>query len=106
MVQGVIIRGTTPIQEFTLTQPIELISDVRIIYGQKGKALFTKTLADCVIVDKKIQVPLLQEETLLLNPNKLLYVEIVIKLIDEQIIGSESPFAYRVINSMNTEVFD
>lgn len=106
MVQGIVIRGTTSKHEFDLTQPEELIEDIRVIYGQKGKALFTKTWPDCQINNKKIVVSLLQEDTLLLNPNKLLYAEIILKLQDGQIVGSNSPYSFRVVGSMNEEIID
>ena len=106
MLQGIVVRGTTWVQEFELTQPKEKLQDIRIIYGQKGKALFTKTMSDCKIIDNKIQVSLIQEETLLLNPNKLLEVEIIFILKDGQVIGSTMPYTYRVIYSMNEEIFD
>ena len=106
MIQGIIIRGTTQVQKFELTQPEDRLQDIKIIYGQKGKALFSKNLSDCKIIDNKIQVSLMQEETLLLNPNKLLEVEIISILKDGQIIGSATPYTYRVIPSMNEEIFD
>lgn len=106
MIQGTVIRGTTPVHKFELTQPQDGLQDIKIIYGQKGKALFSKTLSDCKIVDNKIQVSLMQEETLLLNPNKLLEVEIIFILKDGQVIGSATPYTYRVIHSMNEEIFD
>jgi hypothetical protein len=65
MLHGYIIRGTTPTHEFELPYPRALIEDVRVIYGQKGKALFTKTINDCVIEDNKISISLIQEETFL-----------------------------------------
>lgn len=106
MVQGIVIRGTTAKHEFDLTQPVELVDDIRVIYGQKGKALFTKTWPDCQIVNKKIIVSLLQEETLLLNPNKLLNAEIIIKLKDGQVVGNPYPITFRVVGSMNEEIID
>ena len=106
MVQGIVIRGTTPKHEFDLTQPAELIDDIRVIYGQKGKALFTKTWPDCQIVENKIIVSLLQEETLLLRPDKLLNVEVILKLKNEQVIGSPYPITFRVVGSMNEEIID
>ena len=51
MIDGIVIRGTTPEHEIELPYPEETISDVRITYGQGRKALFTKTLRDCKIKD-------------------------------------------------------
>ena len=33
MLDGTIIRGTTPEHEFELPYPIELVSDFRVVYG-------------------------------------------------------------------------
>jgi hypothetical protein len=33
MLQGSIIRGTTPLHSFELLYPIEIIDDIRVIYG-------------------------------------------------------------------------
>ena len=52
MLDGFVIRGTTPEHEFELPYSKEIISDIRITYGQGKKALFTKTLQDCQIRDK------------------------------------------------------
>ena len=49
MYHGIVIRGTTPQHEFEIPYPEEVISDVRITYGQNKKALFTKVLNDCKI---------------------------------------------------------
>jgi hypothetical protein len=65
MIHGLVIRGTTPTHEFELPCSQALIEDVRVIYGQKGKALFTKTKDDCTIEDNKISISLIQEETFL-----------------------------------------
>jgi hypothetical protein len=56
MLQGIIIRGTTPEHEFDLPYPLELVSDVRVTYGQGGKPIFTKTREDCTLSAGKISV--------------------------------------------------
>ena len=76
MLQGTIIRGTTPKHDFYLPYEKKFIKDLRITYGQNGKALFSKTLSECEFGENKVSVVLEQEETYLLNPNKKLYIEI------------------------------
>jgi hypothetical protein len=56
MLQGIIIRGTTPEHEFDLPYPLELVSDVRVTYGQGGKSIFTKAKEDCTLSEGKISV--------------------------------------------------
>ena len=106
MIQGNIIRGTTPRQEFSLPCPSDMIDDIRITYGQRNKALFTKTIEDCEIVGDKIFVSLIQEETFLFAPGKQVQVELRTKLTDGSVIGTEEPLVFRVINSMNEEVME
>jgi hypothetical protein len=42
MIQGIIIRGTTPQHDFELPYTLDLIKDLRITYAQNGTAIFTK----------------------------------------------------------------
>ena len=104
MLQGIVIRGTTPEHEFDLPYDKEMIEDVRVIYGQKGKGILTKSLSDCTIGDKKISVSLTQEETFLFKPGKPLYIEIRVKLTNEKVVRTEDPIALRVVDSMSEEV--
>lgn len=106
MLQGIVIRGTTPEHEFDLPYPEELISDIRIVYGQGNKALFTKTLDDCQIKEGKILVSLLQEETFLFSARKRLNIEIRIKLTSGKVVRTEDPIVLRVVDSMSEEVMD
>jgi hypothetical protein len=106
MLQGLVIRGTTPEHEFDLPYPREMVEDIRVTYGQGGKALFTKTINDCEISDGKIIVSLIQEETFLFAPKKQLYIEIRIKLTNGKVVRTEEPIVLRVIDSMNEEVID
>lgn len=106
MLDGFVIRGTTPEHEFELPYSKEIISDIRITYGQGKKALFTKTLQDCKIRDKQIVVALQQEETFLFSARKLLNIEIRIKLINDTIVRNEEPIVLRVIDSMDEEVIE
>lgn len=104
MLQGIIIRGTTPEHEFELPYPLELISDVRIIYGQGSRSIFTKTKEDCVLSEGKISVLLTEDETFSILPSKPLDIEIRIKLANGKIVRTEEPISLRVIDSMDNEV--
>lgn len=106
MLQGNIIRGTTPKHDFELPYPIELIKDIRVTYGQNKKAVFTKTKNECVFNVNMFSISLSQEETLLLKPDKNLYIEIRIKLFDNQVVRTEEPIVLRVLDTMNEEVMD
>ena len=87
MIDGVFSRGTTPTQIFPLPGDLTMsdFHDFAITYRQKGKAVLTKTKADCHIIpeidsEKNIVVVLSQADTLLFNPN--------IKIVEVQVKGA------------------
>ena len=106
MIQGTIIRGTTPTHEFELPYPLDLIEDIRIIYGQNKKALFSKSSDQCEITEGKAAVTLMQEETFLFSPNKKLEIELWVKMKDGKVARTEEPILLRVIDSMSDGVMD
>jgi hypothetical protein len=83
-----------------------MVEDVRVVYGQGGKALFTKNLDECEISEGKITVSLIQEETFLFVPNKHLNIEVRIKLTNGKVVRTEEPVVLKVIDSMSDEVID
>lgn len=106
MIQGTVIRGTTPTHEFELPYPRELIEDIRVVYGQGGKAIFTKSGYQCTFSEGKLSVDLIQEETFLFSPLKKLEIEIRIKLTNGKVVRTEEPIVLRVIDTMSNEVID
>ena len=106
MIQGTVIRGTTPTHEFELPYPLDLIEDLRVVYGQKGKAIFTKFASECQLAEGKFSVDLIQEETFLFSPNKRLEIEVRIKLKNGKVVRTEDPIVLRVIDSMSDEVIE
>ena len=106
MLQGTVIRGTTPTHEFELPYPKELIENIRIVYGQNKKAIFTKTEYDCTIENEKILVDLIQEETFLFSPRRNVEIEIRIKLTNGKVVRTEEPVVLKVVDSMGEEVID
>ena len=104
MLQGTVIRGTTPLHEFELPYPLEIIKEVRIAYGQNNKTIFIKTTEECEIEEGKLSVRLAQEDTFSLRPGKKLYIEIRIKMVDDQVVRSEEPVVLRVIDTLDEEV--
>ena len=104
MIDGTIIRGTTPHHEFELPYAAELVSQIEITYGQKGKPLFTKTKQHCRFENNVVSVDLTQQETFSFIPNKRANVEIRVKNIDGRVIRSEEPIVLRVVDNMSSEV--
>lgn len=104
MLQGTVIRGTTPLHEFELPLPLEIIKDVRVSYGQNKKVIFVKEKDECKIEDGKLSIRLSQEDTFMFRPEKKLYIEIRIQTTDEQIIQTEEPVVLRVVDTLDEEV--
>ena len=110
MLDGIIIRGTTPIHEFELPHPEglknseELVEDLRVIYGQKGKGIVIKKMTDCDISGRIVTVALSQEETLQFSPRSLVNIEIKVKLNGGRVVQNEEPICLRIVNTMDEEV--
>lgn len=111
MLQGTIIRGTTPIHDFELPYPKELIKDLRVTYGQDNQAVVAKSLIDCDIskidnsINSKLSIQLTQEETLMFLPRKNVSIEMRIWMTDNNVIRNEETIELRVVDTMNEEVF-
>lgn len=106
MVQGIVIRGTTPTHEFELPYPIALVDDIRVVYGQNKKAIIVKTINDCTLTEGQISISLTQEETFLFSASKKLEIELRIKLVNGKVVRTEEPIILRVVDSMSDEVID
>lgn len=106
MLQGTIIRGTTPKHEFELSYPQEFVKDVRVSYGQNNQSVLTKTLAECKLMGNVLSIDLTQEETFLFSPEKRVAIEIRVQLIDGAVIRNEEPIELRVLDTLNGEVFE
>lgn len=70
------IRGTTPTHIFNLPFSVNEIKSVRITYEQNGENVLEKTEAHCLFSDKAIIVKLTQEETLLFEGRRKVYVQL------------------------------
>ncbi len=69
-------RGTTP--AFTFTLPIDTtdISLLSVAFKQNGELRFDKSKDDVVLSEKKIVVMLSEEETLSLDPNYPILIQL------------------------------
>ena len=104
MVQGVVIRGSTPTHDIELPFPSDCVGDIRITYGQKNKPVFTKTMPDCIFSNNYVSVVLSQEETFQFVPLKNVEIEIRVNFKNGAVTQTEEPITLRVVDSMNTEV--
>lgn len=69
------VRGTTPTIIFRLPFQTDTIRKLEIYFGQP-ELLFTKTEEDCTFDENKVQVTLSQAETLDLNENLMLKIQL------------------------------
>lgn len=104
MIQGIIIRGTTPQHDFELPYTLDLIKDLRITYAQNGTAIFTKQKDKCILTDGQVSVKLTQQETLSLKPKYKVFIEIKILLFNNDVVRTEDPIILRVIDTSDEEV--
>lgn len=103
MVHGCFSPGTTPTHTFTLPFEKELIADLRITYSQNKKIIITKHKADVEIDGNDINVTLTQEETFGFKEKKMVFVQLKIKTIDDQVFNSDL-IIMRVEPALDNEV--
>lgn len=104
MLQGTIIRGTTPTHDFELPYPQDFVKDVRLTYGQNGKEIFSKVLKDCSFENGVLSVKLTQEDTFSFLPKGNVFIEMRVLLSDGGVIRNEDSIELRMMDSMNREV--
>ena len=75
-----IMQGTTPTHTFKLPFDTSTIKSARVIYSQFDQILFVREGADITILDDGIETTLTQEETFLIDPSKI--VEIQVRFVD------------------------
>ena len=82
------IRGTTPTLEFTLPFDVSTLSEAYITLVQNGKTVVEKCMTDCKCTDNCMRVRLTQEETLRLNCNRNVEIQIRAKTQVGDVIAS------------------
>lgn len=83
-------RGTTPTLTFNIDADVSEIKSLTMTFSQGGKIVYTKQLFDCDVIEENnsIVVKLTQEETLQLEPNKDLHIQLKVE-IDENVYVSK-----------------
>ena len=104
MLDGRIIRGTTPIHSYELSCNVSDIQELSITYSQKGKTVIKKKLSDCTKEENIIRVKLEQEETLAFIPNVNATAQIK-ALIQGQVVATDE-YILGVKEILDTEVFE
>lgn len=103
MVHGCFSPGTTPTHTFTIPFEKELVTDLRITYTQKKKKILTKYLKDVEIVGNDINITLTQEETFNFKEKEMVFVQLKIKTVDDQVFNSDL-ILMRVEPALDNEV--
>lgn len=82
------IRGTTPTHMFTLPFEVALVKEIRILYAQKEKVLFTKETADCVMEGNMVSVTLTQEDTFKFDCKNHIQIQLRVLTTDGQVLST------------------
>ena len=83
------IRGTTPLLHFSLPFSVSNLSVLYITAKQSNIVVFEKSLDDCIVHDPRVTVKLTQEETLRLQPNKKIILQVRAKTHDGTALASQ-----------------
>lgn len=101
-IEGLIMRGTTPIFIFDFDFSILELSSIRICFMQGNKTVFVKDEDDIVTDSGAVEVKLSQEETYKLSAKKRLEVRFRFKRNNSPVVGAISKF-YDVLDSGKPE---
>lgn len=82
------IRGTTPLLEFTVPFNTADLAEAWVTLAQNGEVVVDKQLKDCKVDPNKLSVRLTQEETLRLQASKLTEVQIRVRTIEGEALAS------------------
>lgn len=97
------IKGTTPVHIFTTNLQESELASVMVIYAQGGKELFRKCTEQCEIHSNKVSVKLTQEETLMLDCNQHVQIQLRVLTKDRTAMASRV-YIVDVYDCLNDEV--
>lgn len=75
------IRGTTPVLEFTLPFDTDLLEEAYVTISQRGAVVIEKSIDECTLKRDMLSVRLSQEETLELIAQRNLRTEIQLRVL-------------------------
>lgn len=92
---NIIYQGSTPMQEITLPIPTDLIKEAIVTYLQNDEIVFERKSPDGISFNGyDLVFQLTQEETFSLEANKIVSIQLVIKLQDDDVVPSDPIYAY------------
>lgn len=74
------IRGTTPILEFTLPFDCSLLTEIYITFAQYGTTVLEKSMADCTCSGTLVTLSLSQEDTLKMKQDRMAIAEVQLRV--------------------------
>lgn len=83
------IRGTTPTVTFNLPFDVSTIKNCEVYFAQNDNLLFTKGYNDCVLDDRTLSVTLKQKDTLLLDEEEKLQIQIRFRFTNDTVDATE-----------------
>lgn len=99
-------QGTTPTIEWALPFAASLVKECTVTFRQNGANIdeLRKTKANCTLADEKISLVLTQEETLLLNLEYNVEIQLKVWTTDGATMATK-PEKVRVCEIFDKEVF-
>ena len=83
------IRGTTPTVTFNLPFNVSTIKNLEVYFAQNDETLFTKGYNDCVLSGTTVQVTLKQKDTLMLDEEEKLQIQVRFRFTDDSVDATE-----------------
>lgn len=96
------IRGTTPVLEFTLPFETDLLEEAYVTIAQMGTVVIEKSIDECTLKHNMLSVRLPQEETLKLIAQRNLRAEIQLRVLtrDGEALASNIETGQRIVGTM------
>jgi hypothetical protein len=99
---GTIHRGTTPDVELMVPYDTRLIEKVYVTWTQEGQVVLEMDVADVVVGEGRIWVPMTQEDTLAFAPGFALMQ--VRALFSDGAVVTSAPATYRIMDALKEGV--
>lgn len=81
-------QGTTWPHKFKIPFSTSMLKSVQVVYAQGSNILFRKTIGDCILSGREVQLSLSQKETLKLDPKKELQLQLRLLTTDDVAFAS------------------
>ena len=104
MLDGKIIRGTTPTHTYILPFDSDQIKAISITYSLKKEPIIKKSLKQCELSGNLVRIFLTQEETLQFQPDTIVEAQIKVGSKDGNVLVSQT-YYLKIESILDAEVF-